>query len=158
MKKVLTLCFATVMAFSLSANAGGGSPQGKKGKPAKTATKEAKKDEVKFNEGDAKSAVRWDKIVWDFGDVTYGADCSHTFNFKNVSDKPVTINAVNTSCGCTRAGSTEEPVMPGKTGNVTARYNNNTIPGPFSKTVTVSLDNAETIILTIKGNIKEQGK
>ncbi|MDZ4839045.1 MAG: DUF1573 domain-containing protein [Bacteroidota bacterium] len=168
MNKFFTLCAAALLTISLSANAGDKpGQQGKKSKPAKTSktTKTAKTTKTvaketgpKFDEGDVNSSVRWDKLTWDFGDVTYGADCSHAFMFKNVSQKPVTITAVNTSCGCTKAGSTEEPVMPNKTGNVTARYNNNTIPGAFTKTITVTLDNGEAIMLTIKGNIKEQGK
>ena len=64
------------------------------------------------------------------------------------------ISNAQASCGCTTPDWTKEPVMPGKTGKVTASFNSQGRPGNFSKTVTV-VSNSETpqIVLTIKGEV-----
>jgi hypothetical protein len=100
-----------------------------------------------------KGAVKFDLLIYDFGEVAYGSDVSHSFTFKNVSKQPVAIKNVTASCGCTTPSWTKEPVMPNKSGNVTAKYDSSRI-GAFTKTLTVDV-NGEIIVLTIKGTIKE---
>jgi hypothetical protein len=99
------------------------------------------------------SAVKFNEYVFNFGEVAYGSDVSHVFTFKNVSTAPVAIKNVATSCGCTTPSYSKEPVMPKKSGQITAKYDS-TRPGPFTKTLTVSV-NDEEIVLTITGTIKQ---
>jgi hypothetical protein len=101
----------------------------------------------------AKSVVKFDEVVYNFGEVAYNSNVSHTFKFTNVSGTPVAIKDVGTSCGCTTPGYSKEPVAPGKTGSVTAKYDSSRIGG-FNKTLTVFI-NDEQIKLTITGTIKE---
>jgi opacity protein-like surface antigen len=100
-----------------------------------------------------KSAVKFEQLVYNFGEVPYNSDVSHSFKFTNVSGAPVAIKDVGTSCGCTTPGYSKEPVAPGKTGSVTAKYDSSRIGG-FNKTLTVFV-NDEQIRLTITGTIKE---
>ncbi|RYD82744.1 MAG: DUF1573 domain-containing protein, partial [Sphingobacteriales bacterium] len=100
-----------------------------------------------------KGAIKFDALIYDFGEVAYGSDVSHVFNFKNVSKQPVAIKNVTASCGCTTPSWTKEPVMPNKSGNVSAKYDSTRI-GAFTKTLTVDVD-GEIIVLTIKGTVKE---
>lgn len=106
------------------------------------------------------SAVKFDHVVFDFGEIEYASDGNHTFSFKNVSKDPITITNVSTSCGCTTPHYSKEPVLPGKKGSVTAHYDTTRI-GTFNKNLTVTINN-EQIVLTIKGTVKpqktEQGK
>jgi hypothetical protein len=99
------------------------------------------------------SAVKFNEYNFNFGEVAYGSDVSHVFTFKNISNTPVAVKNVATSCGCTTPSYSKEPVMPKKSGQITAKYDS-TRPGPFTKTLTVSL-NDEEIILTISGTIKQ---
>jgi hypothetical protein len=100
-----------------------------------------------------KSVLKFEEYSHDFGEVAYGSDVSWSFKFKNTSKEPVAISNVGTSCGCTTPGWTKEPVAPGKTGVVTAKYDSSRI-GAFTKTLTVYVKD-ETIVLTIHGTIKE---
>lgn len=149
MKKLLALCL--MLSLAVAVNAQSSKKSGKKSSGKET--KKEAKAEPKFEEGAPTSAVRWDKMVWDFGEVAYGSDVSHVFNFKNVSKNPVAISNVGTSCGCTTPSYVKEPVAPGATGTVTAKYDSSRI-GAFTKTLTVDI-NGEQIILTIKGTIKQ---
>jgi hypothetical protein len=99
-----------------------------------------------------KSAIKFNELVHNFGEVPYNSDVSYTFKFTNVSKNPVAIKDVGTSCGCTTPGYSKEPVAPGKTGSVTAKYDSSRIGG-FTKTLTVFV-NDEQIKLTITGTIK----
>jgi|SRR6185437_6602894 len=97
------------------------------------------------------SAVKFNETSFNFGQVIYNTDTRHTFEFKNISDSPVAIKDVGTSCGCTTPSYSKEPVAPGKTGSVTAKYDSGRI-GSFTKTLTVYINN-ETIRLTITGTV-----
>ncbi len=99
----------------------------------------------------APSAVKFNELSFNFGQVAYNTDTRHTFEFKNISDAPVAIKDVGTSCGCTTPSYSKEPVAPGKTGSVTAKYDSGRI-GSFTKTLTVYINN-ETIKLTITGTV-----
>ena len=151
MKKLLTLGLVLVLGASLSAFTGD-AKGGKKKKKAAATTEAPKKAEPKYEEGAPTSAVRWDKMVWDFGEVEYSSDVSHVFTFKNVSKNPVAISNVATSCGCTTPQYSKEPVAPSANGTVTAKYDSSRV-GAFTKTLTVDI-NGEQIQLTIRGTIK----
>ena len=100
--------------------------------------------------------IRFDKKVHDFGDVLIAeGPVKCTFTFTNISDKPIVINNVISSCGCTTPSWTKEPIMPGKTGTIKVHYNTNNIGG-FTKTITVTsnaVDNPR-VVLKIKGNVQ----
>lgn len=100
----------------------------------------------------SKSAVKFDHVVYDFGEIDYSSDGTTSFTFKNVSKKPITVTSVQASCGCTTPYYSKEPLMPGKKGKITAHYDTTRI-GAFTKTLTVVI-NDETILLTIKGTVK----
>jgi hypothetical protein len=76
------------------------------------------------------------------------------FKFKNTGDAPLVINRVQASCGCTTPTWTKEPILPGKTGEITTSYNPANRPGSFIKTISV-FSNAGTApsLLTIKGEV-----
>lgn len=104
--------------------------------------------------------VTVNKTVHDFGDI-YVTDgpVSCTFTFKNVSDKPVLLFQVVSSCGCTEAEWTREPIQPGKTGTVTATYSNEDGPYPFDKTITVYVSEMKKpFVLHIRGSVHESAK
>lgn len=100
-----------------------------------------------------KGTVKFVKETHDFAKVEQGKPVTYVFTFKNTGTDPVIISDAQASCGCTKPSWTKEPVMPGKTGTVSATYNAAAM-GPFNKSVTV-MSNAETpnVVLYLKGEV-----
>lgn len=97
--------------------------------------------------------LAFDTAMHDFGVIKQGSAAEHTFTFKNICNKPVTIVNVKATCGCTATSWTQDPVKPGKTGFVKVKYNTGII-GAFYKSVTVvKNDHGRTILLFIKGEV-----
>lgn len=99
------------------------------------------------------STVLWKAESIDVGQIPQGTPKAIVFEFKNTGKTAVVITNVKGSCGCTATDYTKEPVLPGKSANVTATYNAAN-KGAFTKTVTVTTS-AETTpkILTLKGTV-----
>lgn len=100
-----------------------------------------------------KGVVKFKKSDHDFGKIEQNKPVTNVFEFTNSGTDPIVLGNVAASCGCTTPTWTKEPIMPGKTGTVTATFNAGAV-GPFNKTVTVP-SNAEngTIYLTLKGEV-----
>lgn len=103
-----------------------------------------------------KGVMKFAKETHDFGKVEQGKPVTYVFEFKNTGSEPVVINDAVASCGCTKPSFSREPVMPGKTGNVSATFNAASA-GQFTKTVTVT-SNAEAgqAVLYLKGEVVAQ--
>ena len=114
-----------------------------------------------FKEADV---IRFDKKVHDFGDVLMAeGPVTCIFTFTNVSQQPIVIHNVISSCGCTTPEWTREPVRPGATGTIQATFSNDQGPYPFDKTLTVyvgvgasSLD--RPVVLRLRGVSHEKKK
>ena len=104
--------------------------------------------------------VSVDKVIHDFGDIfTDQGPVSCTFTFKNISDKPILLLQAVSSCGCTTTEWTREPLQPGKTGTVSATFDNEDGPYPFDKTVTVYVNEVKKpIVLHLRGTAHENAK
>jgi hypothetical protein len=105
-------------------------------------------------QSNAQGSIRFKTEKHDFGRIKEGQQANYSFEFTNTGKTPVVISNVQPSCGCTTPEWTREPIMPGKTGKVTALYNSAGRPGNFNKTITV-VNNGETsqIVLTIQGSV-----
>lgn len=103
-------------------------------------------------------AITFEATEHNFGDITQGDVVEHTFKFKNTGTQPLIIERVDVTCGCTTPAWTKEPVMPGKTGFVTAKYNSAGRLGQQKKAVTIhsnAADGAKHVYIVT--NIKEKG-
>ncbi|QLG44290.1 DUF1573 domain-containing protein [Costertonia aggregata] len=91
----------------------------------------------------------------DYGTIEKGADGIRVFEFTNTGDAPLIISKVSSSCGCTIPKKPEEPILPGKTGEIQVKYDTKRV-GPIRKAITV-ISNADTPtkVLKIKGEIKD---
>jgi Protein of unknown function (DUF1573) len=90
-------------------------------------------------------------------EIPYDSPEQFVFEFKNKGKKPITIQNVSTSCGCTAAEKPTEPIKPGKKSKIVVSYDTKRV-GEFTKTITVNSDLAQPVVLTIKGKVKEQGQ
>lgn len=90
----------------------------------------------------------------DYGEIAKGSDGVRVFEFTNTGDAPLIISKVSSSCGCTIPKKPEQPIMPGKTGEIQVKYDTKRV-GPIRKAITV-ISNADTPtkVLKIKGEVK----
>jgi hypothetical protein len=102
-----------------------------------------------------KANMRFVKTTYDFGRIQEQiGEVSTIFEFTNTGKTPLIINRVQASCGCTTPSYSKEPVLPGKKGQITAKYSTTGRPGTFNKTISVYTNVPDTIyVLTIKGNV-----
>jgi len=96
----------------------------------------------------------WNETTHDFSKIKQNDPASVTFTVKNDGKGPLIITSAKTSCGCTIAEYTKEPIKPGESGIVKATYNSARV-GPFTKTITVTYDGIpDPDLLTIKGEVE----
>src|SRR6188768_4143008 len=75
--------------------------------------------------------------TYDFGKIPKGTPVTHEFAFSNTGKEPIVISNVQASCGCTTPKWPKEPILPGKTANITVQYNAAN-PGGFNKSITIT--------------------
>ncbi len=92
------------------------------------------------------------KSVFDFGSIPQGRPVFHVFIVENPSLKPVLIDNIQASCGCTTPEWSKEPVAPGAKSEVKVGFNA-AAEGPFEKTIQVFYAGGQQLVLTIKGNV-----
>jgi hypothetical protein len=96
--------------------------------------------------------VKFASEIVDLGTVKQGNPVTGTFTLTNIGNEPLIIESVTPGCGCTKSDYTKEPILPGKTGSITATYNA-AAAGNFSKTVTIKfkgIDEQKSVSITGK--------
>ncbi len=111
-----------------------------------------------LNAQDKVAKIEFKETTIDYGTIEKGADGVRIFEFTNTGDAPLIISKVSSSCGCTIPKKPEEPIMPGKTGEIEVKYDTNRV-NPIRKTITV-MSNADTptVALKIKGLVIDPSK
>ena len=105
-----------------------------------------------------KAVMEFDRNEHDFGQIIErDGNVSTIFKFQNKGNSPLVINQVIASCGCTTPEYPNNPIAPGKSGEIKVTYNPLGRPGYFSKSIIV-LNNGDPsrIELKIKGNTKSE--
>jgi|TARA_R110000737_G_scaffold161270_2_gene189173 hypothetical protein len=96
-----------------------------------------------------KTTMSFDKIEHDYGDVLPDSDNKTVFIVTNTGDKPLIIEDVMASCGCTTPEKPQKPIPPGKSDKISVNFH----PKPeqkneIRKTVTVTA-NTEPKVATL---------
>lgn len=115
MKKFITLLFIGFAAFSINAQ-------------------EKTVNEIKVDPN--APAFEFETEVIDYGKIEQNADGLRVFKFKNTGKSPLIISRIQSSCGCTVPTKPEDPIMPGKEGEIEVKYATNRVGG-FNKTITI---------------------
>ena len=69
------------------------------------------------------SALVFETYEWDFGQINEADGVvQHTFRFTNISNNPIQIDNVATSCGCTTVLYSTQPVAGGEYGELTVAF------------------------------------
>lgn len=110
--------------------------------------------------GQTQTKISFQKDLHDFGIISEsGGNVSHTFVFRNITEQTVEIKDVETSCGCTVTEWTNEPVKPGKEGQIEVLFNPSGRPGFFRKSIQVTfLPGSVIAILQVSGQVMEKSK
>src|SRR5512141_1133386 len=88
-----------------------------------------------------------------FGKIKQGSPVTTFFTVTNTSDKPVVLETVVASCGCTTPEWSKEPIAPGNTSQIKVGYNAAN-PAPFTKDITIRLAGIqEAKIIHITGEV-----
>lgn len=113
---------------------------------------ESKTDNAVISNPNA-AVMTFDTDVIDYGTIEQGADGVREFKFKNTGKEPLIISNATGSCGCTVPTWSKEPILPGKTGVISVKYDTKRL-GAINKSVTVTSNASEaTKVLRIKGNV-----
>lgn len=88
----------------------------------------------------------------DFGSIPQGKPVYYSFAWVNKGDKPLKIENVAASCGCTTPEWDKEPVPAGEVSLIRVGYNAAT-DGHFEKNITVVFEGGDTKQLVIKGMV-----
>ena len=101
-------------------------------------------------------AIVFEESKYDFGSVMQGGMVDHVFKFKNTGTQPLIISNIGVSCGCTTPEWTKDPVMPGKSGTISAHFNSAGKMGMQNKVLTIESNaSAGSTTVSLVGEVKE---
>jgi len=121
MRRITSVLLAAILMMSCQSN---------DKKPA-TAAAAATRDSTQF------TTVEWLDSTKDFGKIQEGLKLEVSFRFRNTGSKPLVIERVQPSCGCTVAEQPNEPIAPGAEGQIKATFNSQGHVGINHKTLNV---------------------
>lgn len=96
---------------------------------------------------DQAARITFQDTIFDFGQVEEGTVVEYAFLFKNTGKGPLLISRARSTCGCTVPEWPENPIPPGGTGEITARFDTEGKVGMQLKPITISAN-------TLEGNSK----
>ncbi len=103
--------------------------------------------------------LKFKNDFYDFGKLEKSSpNVSHDFKFRNVSDKPVSIKKVKTSCGCTSPDWPKKPIKPDETGKIKVVFSPSSQKGYFQKEITVLTKSNKVYHLMIEGIVRDKEK
>lgn len=110
-----------------------------------------KEEEAKEREKNASlTSMKFDKMSHDFGDVKAEVENTTTFMVTNTGNKPLIIEDVAASCGCTTPIKPEKPIAPGKSDKIIVSFTSKPgQTGEQNKTVAVTA-NTDPKVETLK--------
>lgn len=98
-------------------------------------------------------AIKWEQTTFEFGEIPQGTPAEATFTLTNTSDAPLLLKEVKPTCGCTVANYTQDPILPGESTEIKAKYNAKSV-GNFQKTIKVFTNQSDAFIpLKLKGKV-----
>jgi hypothetical protein len=124
MKKILGLCFCFFVLFTAAAQ----------------------------TETASQNALQFKEEAYDFGKVPQGKPVYHFFEIKNNSSKPVVLNDVHASCGCTTPEWSKDPIAPGATAKIKIGFNA-AAEGSFEKFISVQYNESGQKQIKIMGTV-----
>lgn len=148
MKKVIILAFAVLCTLGMDA-------QSKKDKKAAKAAKPAAIENIVVAPISKDPSIFLEKDVVDYGVIEKGAEGTRTFKVTNKGSQPLLLTNCSGSCGCTVPTCPREPILPGKSAEISVKYDTNR-EGPINKQVNIASNdpaNPNKVVM-VKGEVK----
>jgi len=103
-----------------------------------------------------KTIIGFDTSFYDFGTIEKNKPVAKYFVYTNVGEKPLQINNVSSTCGCTITSLSDKIILPRKKDSILVKYDAKKI-GKFSKTVFIyyNSNKSNPFQLKIKGFVKD---
>jgi hypothetical protein len=79
---------------------------------------------------------KFEQETINYGKIVKASNGERVFVFTNIGDKPLFIEKIKSSCGCTIPKKPEQPIMPGEKGEIKVSYDTKRVGG-FSKSITI---------------------
>lgn len=99
-------------------------------------------------------AFKFEKEVYDFGEIKEGEKVTYDFKFKNIGNSPLIISSATATCGCTIPDYPKQPVAPGAEGVIQVVFNSAGKPGMQNKIVSITANTIPSLTeLNILGNV-----
>ena len=90
-----------------------------------------------------------------FGKIKKGDHKEHTYEITNTGQNPLIISQVKPGCGCTVPDYTKDPIMPGKKGKITLKFDSSNFDGLVNKQAEVFANVAKApMVITFSADIQ----
>ncbi|MBC8034918.1 MAG: DUF1573 domain-containing protein [Chitinophagaceae bacterium] len=100
------------------------------------------------------TTIQWIDSTKNYGSINEGQKLEVIFRFKNTGDKPLVIDMIKPSCGCTLVEKPEKPIAPGETGEIKGAFDSNGRPGQHHKTIFVSANTKGSTSHNLEFNVE----
>lgn len=105
------------------------------------------------NSSDNGPVITWEDEMFDVGQIKQNNPVTVVFKFKNDGLKPLIIQKVESSCGCTEPEYSKAPIKPMSGSEIKATFDAKKA-GVFSKSITVTTNASEKPkVLIFKGEV-----
>ncbi len=98
-------------------------------------------------------SIRFEDTAHDFGAIRQGEQVVYEFRFTNTGKAPLLVAGTQTSCGCTASDYPKDPIAPGASSVIKAKFDSKGKSGLQDKTIIVSTNAPYTPVLRIKGDV-----
>ena len=97
---------------------------------------------------------KFEKEVYDFGEIKEVEKVTYDFKFKNIGNSPLIISSATATCGCTIPEYPKEPVAPGAEGLIRVVFNSAGKAGMQNKIISITANTVPSLTeLNILGNV-----
>jgi hypothetical protein len=103
-------------------------------------------------ESAAPEVLSFKETEFNFGKIPQGKPVYHLFEITNKSDKPLKLDNVAASCGCTTPEWSREEIAPGATAIIKVGYNA-AAEGHFEKPITITYNTNQNKVIKITGEV-----
>lgn len=119
-----------------------------------TAQHDGHHHDVKATQPDnsAEEVLQLKQTEHDFGQIPQGKPVYYSFEIVNIGKKPLALDNVQASCGCTTPEWSKDPIAPGATAKIKVGYNA-AAENYFEKYITIIYNGNQSKQIKIKGTV-----
>lgn len=105
---------------------------------------------------DKPPVVLWmQPMVHDFGDIPRHQPVTAVFEYKNLTNAPITIDNIRVNCGCTAPDWTDAPIAPDSIGQIKLVYDAEKKGGFYKKVMVFFNSQRRSELIFVEGYVEE---